>query len=215
MQRAGERPVVTMNTVAVITVSYNAWVKNMYFRTMADAMSYINADKFISALAHDFGYAEGTLVSLKGSFHNGNYDAIYKVHFIDRIWHDYEFCKEDEFVLLATPIIYSVDNILNVHVEEVPVIGLYDDKIYVVTANGRGGGICCQTYFSKYEDAKEYVRNGVIDTLDTISSVYHTVGKPAVSFGAGYYSSEVCIRQGDDKSTDEIVEVKIKQFYIH
>lgn len=215
MQRAGERPVVAMNTVAVVTVSYNAWVKNMYFRTMSDAVAYVNSDKFISVLADSFGYTEGTLMSVKGSFCEGNYDAIYKVGFIDRIWHDYLGCKDDEYVLLAKPYVYKTHNVFHVHVEEVPVMGLYDDKIYVVTATERGGGIYCQTYFSNYEDAKEYVRNGVIDTLDTISSVYHTVGKPGVSFGCGYYSSEVLIRRGNDTRTDKIIEVRIKYFYLH
>lgn len=202
MQRAGERPVVTMNTVAVVTVSYNSWTKNMYFRTMSDAMAYLNSDKFILYLKREFYYDEGKLKSVKGVLRNGEYDADYKVGFISRMWHDYEFCEEDECVALAKPAIYKTYNIIHVHVKNVPILGNYGGNIYVVTAADRDGqGNAIIRYFGDKDMANLYaVSADIVADIISANTEYHTIGK--------IWYGQLLIQKGEDKMSQYVFDIR-------
>ena len=202
MQRAGVRPVVAMNTVAIVTVSYNSWSKNIYFRTMSDAMAYLNSDKFISELRREFYYDEGKLMSAKGILHNGEYDADYKIGFISRMHYDYEFCAEDECVALAKPAIYKTHNIVHVHAKNAPILGDYSDNVYVVTAadcDGQGNDVI--RYFGNKDMANLYaVSADVVADIISANIEYHAIGK--------LWYGQLLLQKGEDKMSQYVFEIR-------
>ena len=203
-----------MNTIFIIHTDIPN-MEDVCYTSLKDAIDYIHSKRFAQHIAFNYNATWAKLIILSETIGTNAYTASISAKITDKITHGYDGCAEDEYYL-DRPIYRKTTRDICVVIHEVPVKGTVGSEIFITTASTRGfGSIYCQRCFSAYEDAKEYVREGVINDLDNISVLYHTVGKAAVSFGCGYYSSEVLLRQGDDRHSDEIVEVRIKHFYIH
>ena len=204
-----------MNTIFIIHTD----IPNMgdvCCASLKDAINYIRSKRFAKHIAFTYNATWAKLIILSETIGTNAYTASIRARLTDKITRGYDGCAEDEYYCLDNPIYRKTTRDICVVIHEVPVKGTVGSEVFITTASTRGfGSIYCQRCFSAYEDAKEYVREGVINDLDNISVLYHTGGKAAVSFGCGYYSSEVLLRQGDDRHSDEIVEVRIKHFYIH
>lgn len=204
-----------MSTIFIIHTDIPS-MEDVCCASLKDAIDYIHSKRFANDIAFAYNATWAKLVTLSEAIGANAYTASIRAKLTDKITHGYDGCAEDEYYCLDKPIYRKTTRDMCVVIREVPVKGTVGSEVFITTASTRGfGSIYCQRYFSAYEDAKEYVREGVISDLDNISVVYHTVGKAAVSFGCGYYSSEVLLRRDDNKHSDEIVEVRIKHFYIH
>lgn len=204
-----------MNTIFIIHIDIPN-MEDVCCASLKDAIEYVHSKRF----AHDIAFRHcatwAKLSFLSETVGTNAYTANVRAKLTDKITKGYEGCGEDEYYCLEKTLYYKTTRDICVVINEVPVKGTVGNEIFITTARTRGSGsIWCKRCFSTYEDAKEYVREGVINDLDSTSVMYHTVGKATVSFGCGYYSSEVCMRQGHDKHSDEVIEVRIKHFYIH
>lgn len=203
-----------MNTIFILHVE-GCSRDDMCFTSLKNAMAYVHSKRFAQDIAFSCCETWAKLAFLSETVGEKAYTASIRANLTGKITKGYDGCGEDEYYCLEKTLYYKTTRDICVVIHEVPVKGTIGSEVFITTARTRGfGSIYCQRCFSAYEDAKEYVREGVISDLDNISVVYHTVGKAAVSSGCGYYSSEVRMRQ-DDKHSDEIVEVRIKHFYIH
>ena len=204
-----------MNTIFIIHTDIPS-MEDVCCASLKDAVDYIHSKRFANDIAFTYNATWAKLVTLSETIGANAYTASIRAKLTDKITHGYDGCAEDEYYCLNKPIYRKTTRDISVVIREVPVKGAVDGEVFITTASNRGfGNIYCQRCFSAYEDAKEYVREGVISDLNNISVVYHTVCGAAVSSCLRYYSSEVLIRQGEDKHSDEIIEVRIKHFYIH